>query len=109
MFRHDTAEFHLQMFDGALSALCADVVSPRGNNRADTIRPYADGATELPMQKFRCANEGLKDTRHYLLYNPFIPSFRRISGWTCKLTGINHAERMNNTMFYFGKKEDRHD
>ena len=79
------------------------------NNRADTIRPYADGATELPMQKFRCANEGLKDTRHYLLYNPFIPSFRRISGWTCKLTGINHAERMNNTMFFPSKEEDRHD
>ena len=30
--------------------------------RADTIRPYADGATELPPQKFRCVNEVLKDT-----------------------------------------------
>jgi len=28
MFRYNTAEFHLQMFDTALSALCADVVFP---------------------------------------------------------------------------------
>ena len=27
MFRHDTAEFHLQIFNIALSALCADVIS----------------------------------------------------------------------------------
>ena len=27
---------------------------PIGNRRADTIRPYADGAAELPPQKFRC-------------------------------------------------------
>ena len=33
MFRHDTAEFHLQMFGIALSALCADVVSPMGKQR----------------------------------------------------------------------------
>jgi len=50
------------MFGIALSAHCADVVSPWGNNRADNIRPYAEGATELPAQKFRCANEVLKDT-----------------------------------------------
>jgi len=30
MFQHDTAELHLQMFGIALSALCADVVSPWG-------------------------------------------------------------------------------
>ena len=30
MFRHDTAEFHLQIFNIALSALCADVISPWG-------------------------------------------------------------------------------
>ena len=28
---------------------------PKRNRRADDIRPYADGATELPPQKFRCA------------------------------------------------------
>ena len=30
IFRHDTAEFCLQIFDTALSALCADVVFPMG-------------------------------------------------------------------------------
>ena len=30
MFRHDTAEFHLQIFNIALSAFCADVISPWG-------------------------------------------------------------------------------
>ena len=45
-----------------MSAQCADVVSPWGNNRAADSRPYADGATELPPQKFRCVNEVLKDT-----------------------------------------------
>ena len=60
MFRQNAAELHLQMFGIALSALCADVISPWGNNRADAIRPYADGATELPPQKFRCTNEVLK-------------------------------------------------
>ena len=41
----------------------APTLFPRwGNNRADTIRPYAEGATEFPAQKFRCANEVLKDT-----------------------------------------------
>ena len=33
--------------------------------RADDIRPYADGATELPPQKFRCANEVLRDLLCY--------------------------------------------
>ncbi len=30
MFRHNTSDFHLQMFEPALSALCADVVFPLG-------------------------------------------------------------------------------
>ena len=42
MFRQYTAELHLQMFGIALSAHCADVVSPWGNNREDNIFPYAD-------------------------------------------------------------------
>ena len=33
IFRHDTAEFHRKIFDIALSALCADVVSSEGNGR----------------------------------------------------------------------------
>ena len=37
----------------------------RGNNRADDIRPYMAYTTELPMQRFRCANEVLKDTRYW--------------------------------------------
>ena len=60
MFRHCTAEFHLQMFDDALSAQCADVVFPWENNRADNIRPYTVCAAELPAQKFRYTNEVLK-------------------------------------------------
>ena len=53
MFRKDTDEFHLQMFDttivGALRRRCFPIW---GNNRAADSRPYADGATELPEQKF---------------------------------------------------------
>ena len=41
--------------DIALSAHCADVVSPWGNNRAANSRPYMAYATELPVRKFRCA------------------------------------------------------
>ena len=52
MFRHCTAEFHLQIFDIALSAHCADVVFPWENNRADAIRPYMACATELPSGYF---------------------------------------------------------
>ena len=29
---------------------------PWGNNRADTIRPYTDGATELPRRNLVCQN-----------------------------------------------------
>ena len=54
IFRHDTAELDCKIFDIALSAHSADVVSPRGNNRAADSRPYADGATDLPPQKFLC-------------------------------------------------------
>ena len=40
MFRHNATEFHLQMFELAMSALCADVVFPLENNRAADSRPY---------------------------------------------------------------------
>ena len=38
--------FSKEYIVGALSAQCADVVSPWENNRAADSRPYADGATE---------------------------------------------------------------
>ena len=37
MFRHDTIEFHCKMFDIALSAQCADVVSSIGETTGRLI------------------------------------------------------------------------
>ncbi len=42
MFRHDTAELYCKMFDIALSAHCADVVSPAGKQ---------PGRYYLPLQR----------------------------------------------------------
>ena len=83
MFRHCTAEFHLQMFGGAIvgalrrryfpiGEITGRMISvmllsdrPRRSLDFDSLLgapPYAVCATELPAQKFRCANEVLKDT-----------------------------------------------
>ena len=83
MFRQCTAEFHLQMFGGAIvgalrrryfpmgeitGRLIAVILwcdRPRRSLDSNSLRgapPYAVCATELPAQKFRCANEVLKDT-----------------------------------------------
>ena len=91
MFRKYTAEFHLQMFGGAIvgalrrryfpiGEITGRILSvelwcdrPRRSLDFDSLRgapPYADGAAELPARKFRCANEVLKDTLYqYLMFS----------------------------------------
>ena len=52
IFRHDTAELDCKMFDIALSALCADVVSPAGKqpggHRPPLGSPYGRAVTAQP-------------------------------------------------------------
>jgi len=62
MFRRCAQNFNEKMFASHCRRNAPTLFSRRENNRAADSRPYADGATELPPQKFRCANEVLKDT-----------------------------------------------
>ena len=62
MFRRCTQNFNEKMFASHCRRNAPTLFSRRENNRAADSRPYADGATELPPQKFRCVNEALKDT-----------------------------------------------
>ena len=62
MFRHCTAEFHLQIFDIALLALCADVVSPAGKQPGGYYPPLHGVCHQITERKFRYVNEVLKKT-----------------------------------------------
>ena len=58
----EKAQHRLDFFDSLCRRIAPTLFPRRGNNRADNIRPYTVCAAELPAQKFRCANEVLKDT-----------------------------------------------
>ena len=61
-FPHDTAELHHKMLDTALSAQCADVVSPTGKQPGGDYPPLHGVRHRITAEIFRCVNEVLKDT-----------------------------------------------
>ena len=65
MFRRCAPKFQRQNVRIALSALCADVVSPTGKQPGGYYPPLRRRCHRITAAKFRCANEVLKDTLYY--------------------------------------------